>query len=72
MAARIEIQEKGIDARATVLERRIQPSVPKAKVSSLVDVYTVDAKLTQQNIGKLAKQLQNPVTQTATVNHPRG
>ena len=45
MAARIEIQEKGIDARATVLERRIESSVPKAKVSSLVDVYTVDAKL---------------------------
>jgi phosphoribosylformylglycinamidine synthase len=69
-ADRIEIQSQVTDARAEVRRRHLEGLGLAGAIDrvELIDVYTVDAGLDDDQLGILAESLADPVTQRATVN----
>ena len=68
MAHRIEVFSRVPDARASVRQKKLQSHFgKKIKDVALVDVYTVDANLSAEQLNSIALMLANHVTQKATV-----
>ena len=65
MAIRIEIASKQSDSRATVRKKKLQALGFDSKIQevTLVDVYTIDKKLSKKELSQVAEILTNPVTQ---------
>ncbi len=70
MINRLEITAKFSDARALLKRKRLESLGFKIKEVWLVDVYTIDKKLTRQHLKKAASVLTNPVFQTCYINKP--
>ncbi len=71
MVARIEIASKVPDTRALVRKRRLlDDGFSDVREVILVDVYTVDKKLTSSQLQKIGHMLANPVTQEFSITNP--
>jgi len=72
MTNRIEITSTITDTRGLVRKKKWEAGGYKGKIKSvdMVDVYTIDKKLTPQQLKKTASILMNPVVQTAKINQP--
>ncbi len=71
MAIRIEIATKVSDTRALVRQNNFNSLLSRALISDLqiVEVYTIDKKLTLAQIKAVASMLANPVTQVAVIHN---
>lgn len=68
MTARIAVSSKIEDARATSLLRTLASRYPESGLVSisLTRLYTVDAKLSANDLDKAAKTLANPITEVSS------
>src|SRR3989344_2477592 len=66
MAYRIAVSSKVEDARAEGIFRNLKTLFPQSALegASYVQAYTVDAKLTSQELKRVAERLTHPVTET--------
>lgn len=65
MSVRIEITTATNDTRAVVRRKKLQSILNKPLTDcKIVDVYTIDKYLTQNQLHTIASQLANPLTQT--------
>ncbi|KKW44087.1 MAG: Phosphoribosylformylglycinamidine synthase 2, partial [Parcubacteria group bacterium GW2011_GWA2_56_21] len=66
MANRIAVSSKVEDARAESLLRNLKALFPKSALegASYVQAYTIDAKLSPQELQSVAERLTHPVTET--------
>ncbi len=65
---RIEVSATVDDTRAQTRLRALDPKLrDRIQCLTMVDVYTVDANLTDAQIHQVANQLTNPVTQKSTI-----
>ncbi len=73
MAFRIHVQSKVPDARSVSKRAFFNALLGKKKVSkvAIVDAYTVDAKLNNQQIQKAADLLANPLTETVRIQNTK-
>ncbi len=71
MAYRIAVTSKIPDARTQSHLHALQTIAPKSglKAASVVQVYTVDAKLSHSELEKAAERLTNPITETYSAAH---
>src|SRR3989344_265391 len=74
MAHRIEVASKIHDTRAQVRKKEINSLGFSGKVDDvkLVDVYTIDAELTREDLDRTASMLANPVFQKAEIDNSIG
>ncbi len=70
MINRLEITAKFFDTRAAIKKERLKALGFKIKNVWLVDVYTIDKKLTSDQLNKTASVLTNPVFQDCYINKP--
>jgi phosphoribosylformylglycinamidine synthase II len=65
MTTRIEITTTVFDSRAAIRQKKFSDIVSSKKLVNIfiVDIYTVDKKLTQDELETLASSLCNPITQ---------
>ncbi|MEK6933338.1 MAG: AIR synthase-related protein [Nanoarchaeota archaeon] len=72
MANRIEVTSKVEDMRANVRKKDLESRGFSGKIRdlSLVDAYTIDAILNNEEVKKVASVLSNPVFQKVRVNKP--
>src|SRR3989344_6401452 len=70
MPARIDIKYKVSDTRARVKLRHLESIGFKGKVKSvdLTDSYVIDANLTRSQLQAIARLLENPLVEKATIN----
>jgi phosphoribosylformylglycinamidine synthase subunit PurSL len=68
MTTRIEIATTVFDSRAVVRQKKFNDLLSAKKITNifLLDIYTIDKKLTESQLNQLASSLCNPVTQTFT------
>src|SRR3989338_5670503 len=73
MINRIEIRSKVFDARAVVRKRKLlnQGLDGKIKDIYIVDVYTLEKKLSSTQLNKIASMFSNPVTQEVAILDPK-
>lgn len=73
MAARIVVFPTAADARAESYQKVLRGIFPKARISaaSTARAYTIDAKLTKQELEKFATRLTNPVIERSTAGSVR-
>ena len=71
MITRIEVVSKTSDTKAEIKKRKIESFDFVNKIESLflLDVYTIDKKLSKKDLGKIASSLHNPVSQTVYINN---
>ncbi len=69
MAYRIEVSSTIPDTRAIVRKRHLESLGFSSRIKDvhLLDVYTIDSLLGEEELGSIASMLTNPVTQRATV-----
>ncbi|MEK7480258.1 MAG: AIR synthase-related protein, partial [Patescibacteria group bacterium] len=69
MAYRIAVSSKVEDARAQSLLRNLKTLFPQSALegASYVQAYTIDAKLTPQELQSVAERLTHPVTETYSI-----
>lgn len=71
MVWRIEVVSKIPDSRNTVLKNKIKNfGFPNIKEIKIIDVYTIDLNLNENEINNVASMLSNPVSQDFTINKP--
>src|SRR3990167_4646860 len=73
MISRIEIRSRVFDARAEVRKRKFLDSgfAGKLKDIYIVDVYTLEKKLSPIQLNKIASMFCNPVTQEVSILDPK-
>src|SRR5258708_29106179 len=67
MAIRIEITTKTSDTRAIARQKKFQELIKKSLTCQIIDIYTVDKKISQQELETIAQRLANPLTQTYAI-----
>jgi phosphoribosylformylglycinamidine synthase subunit PurSL len=68
MAIRIEITTKNSDTRASVRRKKFHSITTSAITDCfIVDVYTIDKKLNQNQLETIAQHLSNPLTQICSI-----
>lgn len=69
MVYRIEIVPKIEDTRASVKKKKLEKMSFDGKINNvfIVDVYTIDKKLSSVQLKKIASSLSNPITQYAMI-----
>lgn len=69
MAARISVTSKVADARAKHILRTLQARFPQAGLTDVMtaSVYTIDAKLSDAQVQKIARRLTHPVMEESTI-----
>lgn len=68
MAIRVEVEVTVPDTRAQVYKKRFESfGLPNIRKVSVLDIYTIDKKLTNPQVTKVLHLLANPITQKATV-----
>src|SRR3990172_5028445 len=67
MPHRIEVKSKIPDGRAKTRQRKLKSAGFNVGSVEIVDVYTIDADLTPEQLQETADSLINPVVETATI-----
>jgi phosphoribosylformylglycinamidine (FGAM) synthase PurS component len=70
MPHRIEVKSKIPDGRAETRQRKLRSAGFAVSSVEIVDVYTIDADLTLEQLQEAADSLVNPVFETATIDKP--
>lgn len=65
MAIRVEIAYKSNNPKATALYNNLH--IPNLTDIKILDIYTIDKKLSQKQIEEIAMNLTNPITQSFTI-----
>ncbi len=72
MIYRIEVISKIVDARATIMKKKLEKAGFSGKIQEikLVDVYTIDYDFSLEQVEQIAKMLTNSLTQEYKINSP--